>query len=1065
MRESFFSVSHRFSYKSAGITDKFGRTCQTGGNVKRFSKKSHTSMGGAVGRLSVTGQRLANSSPLWLWVLCLLFLFSTASAATVRIESAESLEVRNVTLPDGEEVRYFVFKGDPVILIIEGEEGDQTLEAQHVEIDFTNELVRIIGFGSVTTAEESFQGDDLIVDLTDETFTGEDVLIVTEAIDVLGVDANRVPGQIDVTGGTFSPCSRCEQEVQDFSFRADRLELYPGDRLVAFEVTIFIKKLPVFVLPLLVVPLGPPDRQPQFTIERGTQTERAEVFFEWPYVAGANALGSFSVTYYADVAHGQGSFLANGFLGGRPTTNYFGGGINHRFFTDTGAGEFNFLYVPSFIEYIGIEERTPVGKTRDEFTVRFRYDTAEELTDPDSEWDAPSINVLLERDDEANQRIFEYGVALSNRIDGIEGTFSVQGFFDLDDTDEVELPSYDSSGEPLQTFSRLELSPTQESFSVGPFSVSELVLDFGIFQDQTNPLNRSASAAPRVSAARLLTGYTADLEELNPWTGFSVSGRSAFVGQYYLPNQTTSDIERQIFWDTNLTLNQQFGDVGDFGVTFTRNIREGETPFLFDQQRSGNEVRLDADLDLTPAPWLDFSVSGGYVFELENRPDAVGFEPLNTNLTFFSNTDWVNLSFENSYDIREEDPGTLEIRFGLSNPDPDFDAELDFTFVDDLYPINERGQRDNETESTLELLFGVRPLATFDIASGYNFEPLPPDAGEARAFWKPFELGVTLGTPEQDDLIPGLRAAYTRDLNENVTEKVGFTFTAAVPPFEFTLEQDVDVQRAREERDSAQPGSSPWTSELGVTWQGVVNLEVTGYPVVPPDLLNIDINPRTLETYTIALEDDLDSEELAFRLAYQTTQDRQLNGVGGYQDSELEARLSVLGVTTPEVRFGVEFFSRLALRDDLQSRTYLEELNLTLASSFFDIVGVQGALAYDGNLNETDGTLSTSRLTIDEVAFTVKLFNQLYVSTVFDDVWNFTGTVEEESPFNFQPEFRLTWDRCCWALFATYDTEDGSASITLTTPGATQGFTQGLPENTDLALPRRPLPTNESETP
>ena len=1006
------------------------------------------------------------SSLTWFWILCLVFLFSTASAATVRIEDADSLEVRNRILPDGEEIRYFVLRGSPVTLIIEGEEGDQTLTAQNIEIDFTNQLARIIGFGSITTEVESFQGEDLVVDIADETFSGQDVLIVTDAIDVLGVDADRVPGQIDVTGGTFSPCSRCEQEVQDFSFRANRLELYPGDRLVAFEVTIFIKKLPILVLPLLVVPLGPPDRQPQFSITRGTDTERAEVALDWPYVAGANALGSFSVRYYADVARGEGSFFANGFLGGRPTINYFGGGLNHRFFTDTGQGEFDFFYVPSFIEYTGTDQRTPVGNTRDEFTVRFRYDTAEELADPESEWEQPRVNVLLERDDAAQQRIFEYGVALSNRIDGIEGTFSVQGFFDLDDSDDIDVPLYDSSGEPLQTFGRLELSPTEESFSVGPFSVSELVLDFGIFQDQTNPLNRSAAAAPRVSAARLLTGYTVDLEELTPWAGFSVQGRTAFVGQYYLPNQTTFDIERQIFWDTNLTFNQAFGDAGDFGVTFTRNIREGETPFLFDQQRSGNEVRVDSNLDLTPAPWLDFSVSGGYVFELENRPDAVGFEPLNTNVTLFNNLSWLSLSLDNTYDIREEDPGNLELRFGLRNPGSGFDAELDFTFVDDLYPINERGQRDNDTESTFGLLFGLRPYLTVDVATGYNFEPPLPDAGEAQAYWKPFELGMTLGTPEdQEDLIPGLRASYTRDLNSSETEEIGFEFTAALPPFEFTLQQDVDVRRAREERDDpGQPSSSPWTSELGVTWQGVANLEVSGYPIVPPDLLNIEINPRTLETYTVSLEDDLESEEFEFRLAYQTTQDRQLNGVGGYRDSELEARLSVLGVSRPEVRFGVEFFSRLSLRDDLQSRSYIDELNLTLASSFFDIVGVQGALAYDGRL-DADDTLDTSRLTIDQVAFTVKLFNQLYISTVFNDTWNFIGNDETESPFNFQPEFRVTWDRCCWALFATYDTKDGSASITLTTPGSTQGFTQGVENNSGLALPRRPLPPNESNEP
>ena len=54
-------------------------------------------------------------------------------------------EVRNLTLPDGREVEYYVVKGSPVTVTID----DQQLIADEVEIDFTNKLVRVVGFGDV----------------------------------------------------------------------------------------------------------------------------------------------------------------------------------------------------------------------------------------------------------------------------------------------------------------------------------------------------------------------------------------------------------------------------------------------------------------------------------------------------------------------------------------------------------------------------------------------------------------------------------------------------------------------------------------------------------------------------------------------------------------------------------------------------------------------------------------------------------------------------------------------------------------------------------------------------
>ncbi len=977
---------------------------------------------------------------VWLAVLVVL-LGSLAFGAKVTISTAgddptSQLEVRNLTLPDGQEVEYYVVKGSPVTVTID----DQQLIADEVEIDFTNKLVRVVGFGTFKSADETIAGNDLVIELEDQTFTGKDVLIVTEAIDVLGVDASRVPGQIDVLSGRFSPCSRCDQQVQDYGFRAARLELYPGDRLVAFEVTVVIRELPVLLLPLLVIPLAPPDRQPRLSITQGSATARANVSIDLPYVAGPNALGTFSVRYYADIVPGEGNLFTNGLLGGRTTTSYLGGGVNHRFYTETGQGRVDFFYVPSFIVYDA--NRVPTDKTRDEVTFRVRYDTADELLD---EPGVVSVAAFAERDDERRQRLVEYGAAASTSVAGFGVTLSTTGFFDLDRDDDVAEPAYDGSDVPLRTYARVTLEAETDEYRVGPFRLSAPRLDLGVFEDQSNPTNRSAATTPRSSGGRLLGGYTLTLDPLTPWTGFSVSARSDFVGQYYTTRNPGGSGERLVDWYTQLDVSQTLS-FGSFGVRFVRDINEGETPFLFDSLYNlGNVVRLDADLQLDPAPWLSFSARGGYVFVFENRPDAVGLEPLTTDLTLFGNLNWFSVTFQNTYDFREQDPGTLLTRVALRSPEPRLAASFAVTYVADFKPLDVRGERDNESELVFEIDYGLPPLFAVDFLGGYTFEPPLPLEDERPAYYQPFVFGLTLGTLDLGDAVPGLRFSYARDLNDHETERVAFEFGATVEPFEVTLVQRFDFQRARDGLTSDAPGS-PWQdSRLSVRWRGVAALELTGYPLIPPELLGLEYNPDTRETYGVAFIDDLTDQEIDWRLSYGTTRNPTLqDGAGGFENSGLELRGSVQNVATPALQFGVELLVNVALADDAQPETYLRNLNLSLATSLFDVVGVQGALRYDGAYNQATEDLSTSRLTIGDVGFTVKFFDQLYVAALFNDVWDFTNSDPAQSPYTFQPELRLVWDRCCWALYGSLDTKTGAVSVTLTTPGASRGFSQGF---------------------
>ncbi|HEX7022691.1 MAG TPA: hypothetical protein VF171_07525, partial [Trueperaceae bacterium] len=262
-------------------------------------------------------------SPLLLAVVVLALALS-ARADNIEIQGGKNskLEIRNITLPDGSETKLYVLRGDNVKVTI----GEDTIVADYIEFDFENDLVRIVGPFKFVSDTETITGRDFVLDLSEETFQGKDVLIVSTAIDVSGAEALRSPGQIDVLQGSFSPCSRCGQQVEDYGFAAHRLVLYPGDRLVAFDVTVLIRNAAVFYLPLMVIPLGPQDRQPQLSITSGTATERAEIQLDWPYVVGANAFGFTSLHYYADVVPGQGNFITENLLGGAIATSYFGGG-------------------------------------------------------------------------------------------------------------------------------------------------------------------------------------------------------------------------------------------------------------------------------------------------------------------------------------------------------------------------------------------------------------------------------------------------------------------------------------------------------------------------------------------------------------------------------------------------------------------------------------------------------------------------------------------------------------------------------------------------------------------
>ncbi|MEJ2288297.1 MAG: hypothetical protein P8Y02_06535, partial [Deinococcales bacterium] len=549
-------------------------------------------------------------------IVLTLLLSSAAYAVRITIDTGgdpnSRLEIRTLTLPDGTQAQLYVLEGHQVHVTI----GDSVLVANHVEFDLTNRVVRVVGYGSYTTKGETVTGNDLVIDLKGESFQAKDVIISTSALDVTGDSASRVPGQISVLSGHFSPCSRCDQSIEDYGFDASRIELYPGDRLVAYGVTVLLRNRPLFELPLLVVPLAPPNRQPLLSITTGTATTRAEVAVRWPYVAGPDAFGSVDLHYYADVTPGAGNWLENNLLGGQVTTSYVGGGFDHRFYTERGKGEFKVQYTPFTLDR-NSDGTVPSGP-KGESTLQFELHYAtEKVLGP------PSNSFSLTRDDTVRNRIWEYDWSTTQQSDGLQGTFSSQGFLDVKPGDDVSTPSYANRTTPLRTIARLQVQPTDlKSYTFGPFQVQSALLDLGAFEDNSNLSNRSAAATPTVTAGRLLDNYALVMTPASPWAGMTVSGKSVFTGKYYGTG------ERLVDWNADITAQQSVAGAGSLSLTFLRDTAQGETPFAFDQIPLRTRTESKARLLLDPLAWANLAVTGGYVFVDSRDQQNEGLQPV-----------------------------------------------------------------------------------------------------------------------------------------------------------------------------------------------------------------------------------------------------------------------------------------------------------------------------------------------------------------------------------------------------------------------------------------------------
>lgn len=947
-----------------------------------------------------------------------------AWAATLTVDTGDDpdarLELRTYLLPDGSTAELVVLTGRAVVVTVD----DVTLEGTRIEIDVGARLVRLVGAGAFVRGEERVEGRDLEVALDDERVRAVDAVVFTSALDVAGALAERLPGQVTFADAFASPCTRCDQDVPDYGFRAARMLLYPGDRLVAYDVVVVVRGAGVFALPLLVLPLATGDRQPLLVVRSGTATERAEVRVRWPYVAGANALGTFTVRYLAEVDPRRPGGVAGRVLGGAIEASAVGFELDHRAFDDLGTAVLRVAYDPGRGPDASDPLRPRVPPT---WSVRAAYATA-----PDGP--SPAVDVELARDDVRAAGRWTWRAALVGEGAGARARVTSQGFLDTDPAaDRAAPPAYAGGSVPRRTPLRVRVEPLDlAAWRLGRFQATAAALDVGAFEDVANPANRAAAALGVVAGGRALVAHSVRLDPWTPWTGARLDADNVFEGRYYGTG------ERAIGWRTRVGFEQGFGGVGALTLAFLRDVEEGETPFRFDAATPRARTEASARLSVRFAPWASLASDGAYVFVEARRPETVGWQPLTSTLTLFGDRPWIDASLAHRWPLGDDDPGTLTARLALQGRGGGAETSTSVEHVVDLRPLP-GPPRVDEGRTT------VAWRAALDRVAGLSFDAthLAADATGAPS-WRDARAGATLGSVRAGDTRPGLQVEARLDLNLLRVTEVSVLARADVGPVALELRERV-----------ALPSGAVEDARIAATWRGVATLEARGVVWLPPTWFGHEPEPPRPRTLSVRVVDAPLRQAPRWEATWRTTLDPALADAGGRRDTRFEVRLALVQERLGPVTGSVDALAEWALADARQEEPYLRRAALTFGADVGERVGVQGRFGYTGTWNAATATLDRRTLAIEDLTLAVRASDEWLVGGRLRDVWELTATDPTRSPWTLRPEVFFVWDRCCWALVGAWDAATGQVRLALTGPGGGTGLSEVF--DTDLALPRAPL--------
>ncbi|ACO45266.1 hypothetical protein DEDE109153_09930 [Deinococcus deserti] len=543
-----------------------------------------------------------------------------AEARTVRIISADTLELRQV---DGQEL--VIITGESVELRVD----DDVVRARRVEFNRTRRTLTLVGAARYTTAKDGqdLRGENLVVDLGEEQITGEDVLISDDELEIRGTEVERIPGQLRASGGYFTTCARCGRTPNDFAFRAERLIVYPGDRLIAYRAQLLLVDVPVLFLPVLVLPLNERDRQPRLEIGRDAR-DGTTVEADLPFSIGSNTLGTTLLRYYQNRSPSLGVGVALRSYAPLPYVDR----IN--------------LYTLANPKPLTADGKVNPGYDLDiDFSASGRIPLTEAVRDLD------------------------YRVSVTRRDIGRKEGDGTYGVTNVNFGAKVEYPRFTAEFNYVDRFGPEATTPITtplkepeviidpKVYTNGNFSLDTRV-SAGQYTAQSNPLSRSASAQGiNITTTRLEEQH--DLSySAQPWPGADLRLRNTFTGRYYGTGARTVDL----LVSGELTQRFNVDNTVTFGARYLRT--EGTSPFAFD---AVNRRVLSAPVSITlsTVPVRDVRFGISYTRDLFLGPQEQ--QPLGVTLSVNRLPLRLDASLRHSIDTGELQDFTYNVT--LSDPD------------------------------------------------------------------------------------------------------------------------------------------------------------------------------------------------------------------------------------------------------------------------------------------------------------------------------------------------------------------------------------------------------------
>lgn len=542
-------------------------------------------------------------------------LLGAAEARTVRIVSADTLELRQV---DGQEL--VIITGEAVELRVD----DDVVRARRVEFNRTRRVLTLVGAASYRSAGDGqdLRGENLVVELGQEQVTGEDVLISDSQLEIRGDEVERIPGQLRAAGGYFTTCARCGRTPNDFAFRAERLIVYPGDRLVAYRAQLLLADVPVLFLPVLVLPLNDRERQPRLEVGRDA-VDGYTVEADLPFSVGSSTLGTTLLRYYQN------------------RDPSLGLGVSLRSFAP--------LPLVDRLNLYALANPRPVGSGGYDldldFSVRGRLPLVTALRDLDYTLSVTRSDVG--RTDSDPQRGVT-NVAFGAKADYplFTADFNYVNRFGPEPTTALTTP-----------LKLPEVTVDPKVYTSGNLS-ADVRVTAGRYTAASNPLSRSASAqGANITTERLEEqhnlSYTA-----SPWQNADLSLKNTFTGRYYGTGARTVQLT------LGATLTQRFNTTNTLSVSGAYNRTEGTSPFAFDAL-GGRLLSAPLGVTLSAVPARDVTFGASYSRDLFLSPDQQG--PL--NFTLRVNRRPLTLDASSSVNLYTQALESASFTATLSDPD------------------------------------------------------------------------------------------------------------------------------------------------------------------------------------------------------------------------------------------------------------------------------------------------------------------------------------------------------------------------------------------------------------